>query len=165
MCHHVIRQLEEEMLRQQGIAQGQGLGLAQGQGLGQQPHHNHHNQPHQQQQQQACPPADACNYLAACLRFLLCTLKHSNGGGGGGGIAGGGGVVTTASSSGSAVTPSPSPYASIVDDHHLSLDDRISFAATYLDDASVLAWLQVSSHTLLSNHPLTHPNKPSYNPP
>ena len=169
MCRHVIQQLEEEMLRQQG--QGLGQGLAQGQGLA---HHNHHNQ-HQHHshnhnhqhhhQQQGCPSADACNYLAACLRFLLCTLKQSSsglaGGGGTGGFVGGrsggaggsnysggigSGTTTTTTTATTATTPSP--YASIVDDDRLSLDDRISFAATYLDDVSVRAWLQVSSYTL-----------------
>ena len=60
---------------------------------------------------------------------------------------GGGGISTTS------FTPmTPSPYTSIVDDHRLSLDDRISFAATYLDDVSVLVWLKVFTYVLFTSN-------------
>jgi hypothetical protein len=79
--------------------------------------------------------SDSRNYLASCLRFLLCTLR-----------VGGAGKCD-------ASTADVSVFSSIIDDERLSLEDRISFVATFLDDSSALQWLQKvrETHTARGN--------------
>ena len=71
-------------------------------------------------------PRDATGYLAAACHFLLASSGQSD------------------EASGEDGLTAAKMFASIIDDPLLTLEDRIAFACTYLNDAEVVNWLETT---------------------
>ena len=98
----------------------------------------------------------SCCYLAAALRFLLDTLHRATSSSSSTSHAYAGKKDTTTGSATSPTTSSSTTtatgganasacvvaYDCIVNDERLALEDRVSFACTYLDDQQTLSWLR-----------------------
>ena len=118
MCRHVVAQLEAQSVKQL-------------------------NKSHSSSSSSS---SSSCCYLASALRFLLDALHFAkkedtaakNGTVTLSGIGSGTGVGMGGKKEGNCTVK----YGCIINDDRLSLEDRVSFACTYLDDHQTLQWLR-----------------------